>query len=501
MGAVEPGKGASVGGPPTLSPYELQATAATKVLQYALGIQPGDTHDVSPFSDVYRQSLWKYQSDASKPSMPLFTLRGAAGPPLETPTNWIDEFNNLVQLLPEDVKAEYMAQAKLPIEQRDPAYGNLDAVLRQAADFIVWVKAASQPTDPESLAALHNAQWQALPAQAKAGVQTMGGQIISGASDYLKSVGHNDPFFDAFAKYINQGGAALQDMSQQDKEGLARLVGDLDQWSAQIKQGATGGSLLALGTLMSVMSNVTAATSLPNGSQSLLFGWTTANTGLELPASLKNVQDGIATALKALLPANNANAHMATTLVNAASLAAIAMANLGSPQQTGLSLNMAISSGVLTELGSSIAKACGAQEKNIPLASDLLALSTALMAVQTVGNDSAKEKLVESLSPYLAKWTGELGSWLSASLQSSPTNNEIIHALDVALQRSNAALHAEDYKTFIDTMQTVQGLLSPEGTANQDQLQQGLSNVASAMTTMWQYFTGQSSPTTSLYLG
>lgn len=208
MGVFSTGSGGSVGGPATPMPRELEATAATEVAKMMLGVM-FDSLD-KPFSQIDAHTTWKYNANANNPTIPPLTrLRVVLAYAREADTTWMEEFNRLLDLLPADVKAELLAESRLPIADRNPAYGALDNLLGMIAKSMVWLRTVSQPMDPETVAISHIPQYQAMPEVSREVMTRLGAEILRKVRDYLDDVGHNDPHFDGLMRFTNDIEEAL----------------------------------------------------------------------------------------------------------------------------------------------------------------------------------------------------------------------------------------------------------------------------------------------------
>lgn len=464
--SIDLGRGGTVGGPPTQTVDESTRNAATHTQQAALGIQPGDTQAVQPFSDLGKQTTWKYQSDSTKPTIPpLITLRTAGRTPTEADTAWTSEFNKLLDELPSDVRDEYLYQSQLPPNERSAAYADLDKALGTMAQFNVWLNSAKSPGDP----ALQE-QNDALSPQMQQAMLKLGNLITDASQTYLNSAGHSDPNFDALSGYTNQLGASLQDLTEQDMAGLSMLSGDVDTWNAQLQSRSVGDNLQILRTGMDILSDVTAASSLSTGAPSLLLGLSIASIGIDnassaaqvTPQSLENMQNLLADVLMTLLPESSAgNRHLLSQLLTALFLGAISMGTLTSQYSqlfNQLSLSYAINAGIFDAIGIGIARANGANDKTASVAGAIISLTATLLLLQAMAKDNEKyaESLYEISKSQLKHWMKTIVPWMHDALRAGKSDNQIASDFALLIEQSVIALDNDDFSIFHQTVKEAQ---------------------------------------------
>lgn len=278
---INTGAGGGVGGPPTLTPRELEASAATEVAKLMMGIMSAD--EIKPFSQVDTDAAWKYKSSPENPLLPpLNRLRIALAQTLVTDTTWTQELDRLINLLPADVKAQLLIESQLPIEERDPAYGALDAVLGIAAKVIAWANSAAVSGASEIGASRLELNL-ILPEFLRKSLNIQATAFLEASQNYLALVGHNNVNYDRLQQTVGDINELLTDFTNLttgtlDKGGLSELAADMDKLYTQTL--STGNDLQGLRPLLWTMSIITATAALNTAaSPSLLWGLSIADIG------------------------------------------------------------------------------------------------------------------------------------------------------------------------------------------------------------------------------
>lgn len=307
METTNPSRGGAIGGPPSQTIEESTLTGAYRVQQQSLGLQPTDTHEVQPFSDLSKQTAWKYSSNASNPNLPPLNTFRMLKREAEEGIIWSEEFKRLLEELPEDTRNRYFEESKLAV--RDPAFADLDAALGMASVFLAWLANASKPEESGSIAETNNLQYAAIPNIMKQEIILLGNSVVSASQAFLDSVGHNNPNFDALSNIVKNMSAALKELDTQNKEGLSLLLGDLVSWNNQLQQLNIGDNLHVLKDTMKILTLITAASTLGPGAPSLLISLSAAgvNAGQDkdggiLPDSMVNMNSLLSQALSSMNP-------------------------------------------------------------------------------------------------------------------------------------------------------------------------------------------------------
>lgn len=457
---ISPGKGASLGGPPTPSQEEIERTAGTRNAMISSGIMTASQFDTQSIADLGRQVTWKYQNDATKPTIPpLRNLPVMAKAWVERDKEWASEFNKLLDLLPEDIRQRYLDESRLPPEERSPEYGDLDNLLGFIADMVRWMSNISTPKEVSEASKSHMEANAALPELMRQSIINIGKELVSSAYDILQSIGHNDIHFDALSLQLKQIDAALNELaSEGNGEALSPLVKDLQEWSHTLETRDMGDQLKILHTLSSVLSIITASSTIGSGTASVVLGLGVANVGIDgtsteigiIPEKLVLLRDILTNQLLSVLPlANHGSKALLTTLASALILGSVTLGSFSdqvkSPLLFNITTQFVIVSNLVTSLCSSIAVSCGADENTKTVASHMLAL-TAIILLLNTAHSSDQEKaidLIASIKEPLLNWLKNIESVVSQEVSGAGAKMAIL------VQSGIIALESEDFEGFL----------------------------------------------------
>lgn len=460
------GRGASIGGPATPLPHETETTAANKTAQFRLGIVPEDKFEDVSFTKLGEAMTWKYQSDASKPTIPpLRHLPLAAKNWNEQGKEWPEEFANLLAFIPEDILMRYIAESKLPAEERSPEYGNLDTFIGMIANFMVWLKSISPAKESSESEEIR--QNNLLLDQMNDQMKKASKWIIYASADMINAIGRNDRNFEMLNLLNNQLNAAVRDIENQDQAALSPLAGDLREWSAQLKNSDFGDNLQILKTLTNTMAIITAASAFGSGSSTLLLGLGFASIGIDnsesrlglLPKSFALFRDNVTdSVLNPLTPSADNGSRLLTPLLVSALLVStltatsFAQSELNNPMLLNMALSFGVNSNLLTTIFSGVANTMGANEQTAPVVRDLLTLATVLFSIKTVAttDESQAISLIETLKSPMLQWLENLKS--IASRTDQDLHNPTMKALNLFVQQGHLSLENSDYETFFESL-------------------------------------------------
>lgn len=465
----------NVGGPQIPTPQELEATAATQMMKVLVGIM-GDSLD-KPFSQIDADATWKYKSSASNPTIPtIVRVRVSQAPPESSQDAVSAHFNRLVDLLPADLKALYIAQAKLPPEERSPAFNSLDNVLGLTANFMLWLEAASKPMDTAAVEKTHIPQYKALTDTMSKNLLVLGGQLTKAALNLLQEQGHALPGFDqamgALGDLTDAFGA-LQAINQETNPAAKRikwlsLASKLDTINEQLTQGPVGKNLKALQVLMEALSMLASAASL-EGSGALLISLSHSSIGLHegsgatgvLPdfvgKIVRNLSQGV---LATLLPhAEPGSRKMLPALAGTLLAGALALEYLGKGEQKfdlELGLSLMAGSEALQTFGNALAAACGAKEGSQNLLGEVIVGSALLLIIHSAARHEAKSAtgLSDTLNAPLQRILGNAGEYADSQISGGSENqtSKLAQSVDVRLQAAKLSLDQRDYDAFISLL-------------------------------------------------
>jgi hypothetical protein len=478
---VAPG-GNVPGGTLIMTATEYEQTAATQVTRASLGVVP-DSVELS-LAQLDRAATWKYQSTASNPSLsaPLVNIRmsllGAT-----TDSSWTEEFDRLLDLLPENIKARLLYESGLSPEERSASYAALDSLLGGVARANVWLRvrqaalSGAGPNQPSDV----------IMDAARQGVIAQGSEILRAARTFLDNAGHNLSNYDEMNNLVSQMQDALNDMealsrqvpmTSENKATLANIATHLNTLSRQLQAKTVGDDLQILKPMVEVMSLVTAASVMETGSPYLLLGLHTAGTGINqadsslgiMPKILGNLRDNISAVLSdGLLPKADAGSkRLLPLLVTASFAAAVGFMDLANPEiakegfPLQLAVNFASHSGALQALGKGVVRACGADDKSQDVAGHILTSTAALLMIHAAQAKNGKlaVPLLETLRPDLISSFKAIEDYAMEAMQQGKGNLEAT-AATILIQQGRVALENGDYDTalqvFLDASKVMQG--------------------------------------------
>lgn len=260
-----------------IQPTVQENQSALQFMRQYLDISP-DTLS-QPMTRTGWDTKWKYQSNASNPSIAMLgTLRVAGEGVDKTDPKWIAAFNQLLDALPEDVRTAYGVQSRLSADERSSAFVGLNDALGLVAEIMVWL---------ENTPPLSGAPNTALFQQAQQGVLAHGDATLDYVKEYLESVGHANPNFDALMSMTSSLGALLGDFktltaagSKASPQSWEQLANDLKMLEGQMQGKSLGNSLQALLPMLSAMTLMANAAALKTGSPSLMVSLGIAQMGM-----------------------------------------------------------------------------------------------------------------------------------------------------------------------------------------------------------------------------
>lgn len=465
-----------------LTEKEMEQSASTQVARASIGIVP-DSIELA-WSQLGMMSLWKYLSTSANPSLvaPLINLRTSL---LTKESSWTEEFNRLLDLLPEHIKARLLLESRLPPEERNSSFAAFDTLLGGIARANVWLRARMLDATESPMPTQTN---DVLMYAARQGVIAHGNAILQAARSLLDQAGHNLGYYDELSQLISQMQDAANDiealnqpsaLTPENKTSLTRIASYLDSLSQQLQARFVGDNLLILKPMLEAMSLVTAASVMETGSAYLLIGLSTANVGIDrtdsalgiLPKLLGSLRDKISEALSgSLLPkADIGSKRLLPLLVTASFVAAMGFMDLVNPNiakgnfPLQLALNFALHFGLLKGISSGIARACGADDKTQSLGGHILTCTTVLLMIHAVHakNGNLAAPLIEAMRSDLTSWFNEINQYATETLQYQGISNPQASAAAILIQQARIALEASDYDTalqiFLDAPKVIQG--------------------------------------------
>lgn len=154
--------------------------------------------------------------------MPMIQVRVALGVGAEVAEGIAPFLQEILAFLPPDIQSRLLAEQKLPLEKRDPAYLALENVLISVAYGAGWAYAMSNPAAVTADAIQHTQLNMALPFQSLKGLTEYAGSVIEGADRWLQDVGPNHPAYDNVLDFTNE---------------LKDIYGELKDLTTELNQG------------------------------------------------------------------------------------------------------------------------------------------------------------------------------------------------------------------------------------------------------------------------
>jgi hypothetical protein len=178
---------------PTPTIYERQTQGAVdlqkkgEIGQGAVVIMPQAQQDMVPFTKLVGSNVWNYKAESDRPTLvPVGYLRNAGAEIQQGGgQNWVEQYAELYEALPEDVKDAI---------QNDPslATNSFVAVMETAAKVIQWQQDASAIENSEN-AVNRAAANQTFPRETFANSLSVGKELSEAANGLLNEIDPNNP--------------------------------------------------------------------------------------------------------------------------------------------------------------------------------------------------------------------------------------------------------------------------------------------------------------------
>lgn len=254
-------------------------------------------------------SYGRNATQASKPTLefPIENLRMLRETPERTDTAYREQFEKLLNLLPEDLRTRLYKEMQALPGERDPVFASLSKTLAFAALALAWSAKMPEAYDPNSAIARFSLQNLALADEALLNLIAQGNLLLARALAYLKKAGPNHPEYEDILRLLKEASHALkmlkrftgkdrrgQRQKQQQEEQTqepkrksrveameASLVEIIERDSLHARHRRKGSSLLILDQALKAMELVGKMQTLKGGLPSLLFGCTLAAIGID----------------------------------------------------------------------------------------------------------------------------------------------------------------------------------------------------------------------------
>lgn len=469
------GLSSNVGGPQVPTPRELEASAATAVSKMLMGIM---TDSLSkPVSQIDYDATWKYKSTSNNPTLaPMVRVRVSTASTAPPDESWTDAFNSLLDMLPQDLRTRYLAEAKLPPEQRSQAFTSMDNILGKAARFLTWLHAAAQPMDPAQVALTNIDEYKALPKTMSTNAVQFGKELVGDVKKYLNTVGHSSPNFDK----LSQANGDLEDLlnnfetltaqgGDASKTAWANLAKDLEILLQRLNNVSIGDDMQVIRPLTAVMILIAAAAAMENGAAPALLGTSLSSIGLQAPASpmgvmpssimrlIKNLSGAL---LATLDPRSDPGSRsLLPNLISAMWMGGMAASQLSRDKYFDLDLALRLmnGAGLIKGVSKAIAEIVGISAKDLPIAADIISCSTLLTLIKTVAHDnkSAAISLIRSLSEPLKESLNNISQFITGQLHDLGITDDLANSISVLVKQLKMALDEDNPESFLDTLHAV----------------------------------------------
>lgn len=477
------GVGGQVGGPQQPTVFELETKAAPLVAKEKLGLVK-DSIEV-PLNKL--SEPWKYQASGEQPTLssPLFTSRVNNQPGVEEDNSWKGAYDQLVNALPPQIKANLQAEMKKPFALRDPDYNVLDNVISFVAKGIVWLAGVAAVRDTDRTQKRSDLVTDAL----YNGVVQQGTENLAGIQSMLKQLGPNYVNYDTATKFsseLEENLEAFQSIPKENTQDLNQVAQQMSNLNTQYQRTVGNEDFAILGNTLKTLSTMTSALTMENMSPASYLTYTTAGTGLnnssselgivgkQLDALVQGLSSGILSSVigqpsegaKQVLPIMLAMALVSSVVISAI----ITNEGIGNnpvnqdsnPQDNrnftlDLVLHMAFASNAITQIFQTTLEANGVKEADVDVLSKGLSLAALLMIAFTVtnNNDSKIDGYLDSMRLFLNQGVNETSQYVNDGLLTGKFDGDNTSGLGVALQQGQISLQENNNSDFIDSMKNL----------------------------------------------
>lgn len=510
------GVGGNLGGPMIPLQEDIAKTAWTEVNKASMGIVYDSIEtaftQMNPRYTTGYMGGFGYRAASENPVLdhPLENVRASDSFEQPSDSSWEQTYNDLINMLPSDMKTLYLNEAALPLADRTAAFTATDSVMRGAAQFLTQLNTVPETFSPDSLQAARTALNQLLPFAALKGSLANTGEIMLAVQTYLIQQGSNYTNFDGYISTMRQIDASLlllefvnQSLStttngQLSDEAIAaasRAAVLLGALSTQLSSVSLGSDLQILLTAVNTLQLVALSMALPDtNSAPLFFALSLALQGAYLSDSeLGEIGPAIESLITALTSGALASDEFNTSIAGNAFLAAIIAStfvlsvSLSSIEthygigQTAIgggvdsaavrllafqaAMQLILSSGVATTLFTEAASLSGAAQATQAQTASVLILFTLLLC------DNAAASTTNTAVANLTDWQRTaIEQGIAAALALPSNDDEVSTATRIALETASRALQDNDWSGFNDAMGNVFDAIGITGTALQSDL-------------------------------
>lgn len=201
----------NVGAGITPQQREWEATAWTEINKTLSGIIRDDIRQTVPFTQINPEQTWKYDTRENNPVLhPLRQMRvdkGSTMPPQEA---WKERFEQLMDLLPGDIKSRLTDELQKPLANRLIEFTILNNAMILLAKALAWIESGG--VDSVDRTERERQINSALPLIGLAGGVQLGERVVENIEEYILSIGPNDPDYDFFSNVIEEARKGLEEL-------------------------------------------------------------------------------------------------------------------------------------------------------------------------------------------------------------------------------------------------------------------------------------------------
>jgi hypothetical protein len=286
--------GTGVGGspvPPQI--FESQTNAFNEAMKNAMAMLPYGSSIIIPWTQQGTEEVFQYRSEPGRPMLhPLLFLRASAEMAVIEEGMFQPLYEELLQLLPQDMREWLVFEMRQPFSERDPDAVALHHTLSATASTIGWLSIVNQPIEANSPAATYLLLNIALPFVALKGALGQAAFVMQQAQNLINQAGPNYPHFDTFNHSLSDiqqsivEALALQRevekglVTEDVKRRLIECANLLHEIADSFNAGAASNDLSIIGAQLDSLATVLSAWAVSRGTPALILGSSIALIGL-----------------------------------------------------------------------------------------------------------------------------------------------------------------------------------------------------------------------------
>lgn len=480
--SITSGSGTGTGNPfQQITPMQQELSATDQTPRLALGITK-NTDDVS--FTTFGQNQYGpdkrdlYKSTSSNPNLerPLNTFRVGTGLVDQQGLNWQENYEALLNMLPEDTREYLKEELEYPPEQQEDWANALNQVLQYIAVGMTTFDNIYGSLGLETIqnGALINGM-SALNAINTANQNI--GDVTSANTQHLESLGPNDPNYDKstlvntimkeYAENLGNIIASIKNdgVTPNSDKALSNLSNKSNEFLPEANTLLSSGNLGALVVALSTLSFITGANGLPNASAATSISLNASFLGLQ-DTPLGTLSSSIASALQALaLPGSGTGEKDLLTGLIAATIAlsaGIAFATLPEGKTTAvdshkqeLGTAFVLAANIPHTIFNEAASALGADEKGQKTISAALTALALMVAnfIWAPKNSEETYRLPPTASDQVRSSFQTIADEVTDAVRTGRLSSAS-EPVSAALYHATASLSDGDYGTFFSVLST-----------------------------------------------